>query len=340
LTYYGRVLRMSIHRACAIAPLLAICVAPACATEIPAQGAAIFQVQNYVHTVADMDRSIAFYKDAMGLAINAPPFGAAPTDRLSLRENLNVTTNTPGATFRPTYFRIPGHPDWGLELLQFGNIARTPVQPRMQDPGASILMLQVRDLDAMLSKLKAGGATVVSSGGSPVNMPGKVRSILLKDLDGMYIELDQLLNQSKEAAPAHAPKGNILAAKVAISVADSNQTVHFYRDLLGFTVDRPHAASKLLADLFNTPGAEILITTAKLPGTTVELHFLEFKNLERQPIHPHMQDPGAPQFTIYFKDPEAANEVFHAEGVPFLGTTTVWDPNGIIILVRAAVPFY
>ena len=64
--------------------------------------AAVFQIQNYVHTVADMDKSIAFYRDAMGLAINPPPIGAAPTDRLSLRENLNLTTNTPGATFRPT----------------------------------------------------------------------------------------------------------------------------------------------------------------------------------------------------------------------------------------------
>src|ERR1700690_3678160 len=77
--------------------------------------AAVFQIQNYVHTVADMDKSIAFYRDAMGLAINPPPIGAAPTDRLSLRENLNLTTNTPGATFRPTYFRLPGHPDWGIE---------------------------------------------------------------------------------------------------------------------------------------------------------------------------------------------------------------------------------
>ena len=62
---------------------------------------------------------------------------------------------------------------------------------------------------------------------------------------------------------------------------------------------------------------------------------------DRHPIQPHMQDPGAPQLTIYFKDiRDAAIKTFHAGEISFLGTTTVWDPNGIIILVRAPAPFY
>lgn len=297
--------------------------------------AAVTQIQNYVHTVADMDKSIAFYRDAMGLAINAPPIGAAPTERLSLRENLNVTTNTPGATFRPTYFRLPGHPDWGIELLQFGNIDRNPVQPRIQDAGATILILQLRDLNAMLARLKTGGATVVTPGGVPIALRGKTRSILLKDLDGMYIELDQT-----GATPSNAPDGNIMSARVGITVADMAETHHFYRDLMGFTVEKPRPAGKAMGSLLNTPRTEIVMSEATLPGTSFDVRFLEFKGTERHPIHPHMQDPGAPQFTIYFKDAEAAMRTFHAARTPFLGTTTVWDPNGVIILVRAPVPFY
>ncbi len=297
--------------------------------------AAVYQIQNYVHTVADMDKSIAFYRDAMGLAINPPPIGAAPTDRLSLRENLNLTTNTPGATFRPTYFRLPGHPDWGIELLQFGNIERNPVQLRIDEPGATILILQVRDLNAMLTRLKAGGAAVVTPGGTPVAAGGKTRSILLKDLDGMYIELDQT-----GAIPSSAPVGNIVSARVGITVADMGDTFHFYRDLMGFTAGKPRPAGNAIDDLLGTPRAEIVMSEATLPGTTFEARFLEFKGAGRHAIHPHMQDPGAPQFTIYFKDVDAAIKTFHAAGTPFLGTTTVWDPNGIIILVRAPVPFY
>ena len=297
--------------------------------------ATVTQIQNYVHTVADMDKSIAFYKEAMGLAINPPPIGAAPTDRLSLRENLNVTTNTPGATFRPTYFRLPGHPDWGIELLQFGNIDRHPVQPRIQDPGASILILHVRDLNAMLDRLKNGGATVVTPGGVPIKTGSKTRSILLKDPDGMYIELDQ-----DGIVPPKAPAGNILSAEVGITVADMTATSHFYRDLMGFTVDQSRPAARAIGELFGTPRAEILSSAATVSGTSVNVRFFEFKDTERRPIQPHMQDPGAPQFTIYFRDAEAAVKTFHAAGTPFLGTTTVWDPNGIIILVRAPVPFY
>ncbi len=315
--------------------VILLCSAPASAGTDPSGDTTVSQIQNYVHTVTDMDKSIAFYRDAMGLAINAPPIGAAPTDRLSLRENLNVTTNTPGATFRPTYFRLPGHEDWGMELLQFGNIERNPVRPRPQDPGATVLILQVQDLDSLLNRMKGGGATVVTPGGAPVRVGGRTRAILLQDLDGMYIELDQT-----GTAPRKVSGSNILSARIGITVDDTPATVRFYRDLLGFTVDTPQAAGKTTGDLFNAPGAEIMVSTAKLPHTSFELRLLEFKHIEKHPIHPHMQDPGAPQFTIYFKDPEAAIKKFRSEGTAFLGTTTLWDPNGVIILVRAPFPFY
>ncbi len=315
--------------------LLVLTLLPALAAESP--GARATQIQNYVHTVADMDKSIAFYHDAMGLTIMAPPFGAAPTDRLSLRENLNVMNNTPGSTFRPTYLRVPGHWDWGTELLQFGNIERHPVNLRIVDPGATVFILQVRDLDAMLANLKNGGASVVSPGGVPVKMEGRTRSVVLKDLDGMFIELAQAAVIGKGAPP-----GNILNAKVGITVEDTEKTVHFYRDLLGFTAGKPHPAAKALGQLMDLPGAQIVQTQLKLPDTSFEIRLLEFKTPtgDRHSIQPPMQNPGAPQFTIYFKDVQAAVKVFKAEGTPFLGPSTIWDPNGIIILVRAPFPVY
>jgi len=315
--------------------LLLLVFLPAVRAEDP--GARVAQIQNYVHTVADMDKSIAFYRDAMGLAINAPPFGAAPTDRLSLRENLNVLNNTPGATFRPTYFRVPGHWDWGTELLQFGNIERRPVILRLDDPGATIFILQVRDLDTMLGNLKKGGAAVVTPGGVPVKMAGNRRSVVLKDLDGMFIEIEQSGVIAKDA-----PAGNILSAKIGITVEDTEKTVHFYRDLMGFTAGKPHSAEKALGQLLDVQGAQIVQTQLQLPDTSFEIRLLEFKTpvRERHAIQPPMQDPGAPQFTIYFKNVESAVKVFKAEGTRFLGPSTIWDPNGVIILVRAPFPFY
>ena len=48
---------------------------------------------------------------------------------------------------------IPGS-RWRLELLEFTEIDRKPVMARPQDPGAMTLVLQVRDVDALLAKLK------------------------------------------------------------------------------------------------------------------------------------------------------------------------------------------
>lgn len=312
----------------------------ALAADVPKESPTVAQIQNYVHTVANMDKAIDFYTNAMGLRINAPPFGAAPTDRLTSRPQLDATTNTPGSTFRPTYFRLPGHDDWGLELLQFGNIESHPVEVRIQDPGASMLILRLRNLDEMLGRLKSGGATVVTPGGAPVMLSGS-RCILLKDLDGMYIQLEQAKAiPPAKATPSAAPKGNILGAKVSVTVDDTAKTAHFYRDLMGFYLDSTRPAEKSLGQLLGTPGVEILKTTAKLWGTSFEMEFLEFKGTGRRPIHPRMQDPGAPQFTIYFKDQPGAIRMFQQEGTPFLGTSTIWDPNGILILVRAPFPFY
>jgi len=276
------------------------------------------------------------------LAINAPPFGAAPTDRLSLRENLNLLNNTPGATFRPTYFRVPGHWDWGTELLQFGNIERHPVNLQLEDPGATTFILEVRDLDLLLANLIKGGASVVSRGGVPVRLSGNRRSVVVKDLDGMFIELVEAGVIRKDAPP-----GNILAAKVGITVQDTEKTVHFYRDLLGFTAGKPHPAEKGMDELANRPGTQFMQTELKLADTSFELRLLEAKPPARNTraaeagaFRPPMQNPGAPQFTIYFKDVDAAVKVFKAEGTPFLGPSTIWDPNGVIILVRAPFPFY
>ena len=169
-----------------------------------------------------------------------------------------------------------------------------------------------------------------------MKMEGNTRSVLLRDLDGMFIELEQ-----PDVIAKDAPAGNILSARVGITVEDTEKTVRFYRDLLGFTAGKPHPAAKELGQLLNLPGEQIRQTELKLPDTTFEMRLLEFKSVsQRHAFQPPMQNPGAPQFTIYFKDVEAAVKVFKAEGTRFLGPTTIWDPNGVIILVRAPFPFY
>ena len=66
-----------------------------------------------------------------------------------------------------------------------------PIQPRLQDPGATRLQLRLRDLDATIARLKAAGSTVVSTGGEPATLQGGVRAAIMPDPNGLFFVLIQ-----------------------------------------------------------------------------------------------------------------------------------------------------
>src|SRR6185369_15614671 len=76
--------------------------------------------------------------------------------------------------------RIPGS-TLTVEIVEYKDIDRKPVQPRLQDPGAVRLILIVRDIDSMLARLKTQGVPVVTAGGVPVSLTReKARAVVLK----------------------------------------------------------------------------------------------------------------------------------------------------------------
>jgi catechol 2,3-dioxygenase-like lactoylglutathione lyase family enzyme len=285
----------------------------------------------YVHTVADVDKSIAFYRDAVGLKTKTV-LSSFPTDRLSKNAQINALTNTPGASFRPVYFALPGN-SYGFELLEFEGIERKPLQPRLQDPGATFLILEVRNLASTLERVKKTGAVVVSANTN-------ARAVFVRDLDGFYLLLEQA-----RRIPGNAPKGNIVAASVGVVVADTAAAQRFYQDMFGFV---PGNAANSVQSLMALTGvaeaaltgveAQIVVTSAMIPDSTFELQFWEFKGVDHRGIHPRMQDPGAPQFTLQFKEPAPARELLRMAGVEFLSPGVVYDPNGVLILVRGEPP--
>ena len=286
----------------------------------------------YVHSVADMDRSLAFYRDAVGLKTKFV-LSSFPSDKRNKSAQINALTNTPGASFRPVYFELPGN-DYGFELLEFTDIERKPVQPRLQDPGASFLILRVRNLDSTLQRLKMAGATSV--GGEITPAKGGRRSAFVRDLDGFYLLLEQA-----GRVPPGLPKGNIVGASVGVTVADTERTLGFYRDLLGLVPGKPDNAAysdETLSRLTGVTGAKIVINSVKIPNTTFAPELWEFKSPEHQTIHPRMQDPGAPQFTLQFRDPSLARASLKTARVEFLSAGVVYDPNGVLILVRGEPP--
>src|SRR6185369_7181671 len=89
-------------------------------------------MQNFIHSVANLEKSVAFYRDVFGLEMNGElrPPNANPT--------VLGLVNAAGAKFRAVTFKIPGAA-FGLELTEFTGIDRKPAQPNHWDPGAADL---------------------------------------------------------------------------------------------------------------------------------------------------------------------------------------------------------
>ena len=134
-------------------------------------------------TVADSARSVKFYKELLGLDMT---LGAAFNDNAVMAD----TAGAPGASFRQSGATIPGTTA-RITLIEFKNIARTPLKGRVQDPGTAILQLTVRDVSALTAKLKAAGVPVVTTGGVPVDLGNNTKIALVKSPDNLILELVQ-----------------------------------------------------------------------------------------------------------------------------------------------------
>ena len=276
---------------------------------------------NFSPIVADLDRSLAFYHDAFGLDVPGP--AVAGPRPFQVDASLLNFLGVPTAQIRFATVRIPGS-TMGIEIVDFKDIDRKPVQPRLQDPGAVRLILLVRDIDAMFARLKSAKVPVVTVGGAPLN-----RAVIVKDPDGFFIQIMQPDPLPETTAPAAS---NIIGARFGLTIADTDKTIRVYRDLLGFQPQTEAAfrTDKPLNDLMNTPGAQIRRSTARVPGSAVDWELLEFKGIDRKPIGTRIQDPGATRFQLRVRDADATVKTLTTAG----GTVITTGGDGGPITMR------
>ncbi len=140
----------------------------------------------------------------------------------------------------------------------------------MQDPGAATLVLTVRDVDAALAGVKKTGGSVLSIGKEPMKIGGEAsqsRSVFVRDPDGFMLELAGIQPAPKSSAPADS---NILGGRIGVTIKNTDQTMKFYHDVLGFETkpaQPAYATNKTIASLIDAKGAQWRISSAKVPGT-------------------------------------------------------------------------
>jgi catechol 2,3-dioxygenase-like lactoylglutathione lyase family enzyme len=256
--------------------------------------------------VADLDRSMRFYRDLLGLDVSAAP-AAGPGLR---------------------YFtaRVPGM-RCGVEPVEFDTVDRQPVRLRMQDPGAVTLILLVRDIDAAFARLKAAGVAVVTTGGAPVapSPTSKTRAVIVTDPDGHFVELAEL---DPQPATTVAASSNVFDIRFRVTVSDLDQALQYYRERLGMSAKPGSFASGqgVMAMMGLPETAEYRLSMTAIPGSTLILEFLELKGLERAVVRPRAHDPGAYRLQLHVDDIAAPGAVLS-------------DPNNLyLVLQRGPLP--
>ncbi len=334
---------VNFHRA-ALSILLALAGASIASAQNAAPAATSSQVviggHNFIHAVADVQKSSQFYRDAFGLELEREirPAAAVPV--------LQQLANTPGAKFRATSVKLPGA-NFSLEFTEFSDIERKVGQSNMQDPGSSMLALIVRDVDATLAKAVKAGAKIVTTGGKILRQgapdaPNYNRAIFLRDLDGFLIEMLQLYPQPPSKAPADSA---VLGGGIGITVSDVERTAAFWRQFgLEVKVGEAAPGNATTMALSATQNATFRIGNARIPGTDFQLLLAEFTGIARKPYQGRLQDPGTPAVSLAVRDLDAAMQAVKAAGArvvttggapvhmgPTGGNVFIRDPDGFLV---------
>ena len=293
----------------------------------PAQQSFITGVGNFSHIVADLDKSLAFYRDVIGLQPGAPP---RPFDGNPAIMKLG---NTPNAQSRFVALRVPGSAI-GVELIDYKNIERTPARPRFQDPGAANLIVRVRDIEPVVERIRKSDARILSAGGVPATIGNGGRVLFIQDPDGFVIELVQ----AGTPAPGAPAQGNIVGGGFELSVENMTKTVDFYQKVLGFQLSPPTMFNndKVMNETAGVPGGAFRQSRGPIPGANGQIVFIEFANVDRKPLKTRVQDPGTAILQLFVADMDGLMKTLKANGANII--TTGGDPVSLgpskLVIVR------
>jgi len=279
-----------------------------------AQNGLVTSVGNFIHDVTDLDRSIHFYRDVLGMELQRPPGDWQST------EGVLKMYDAARGQFRATSAQIPGSP-MRVEMVEFRGVERQPARRQWGTAGTSVLMLTVADLASVQGRLK------------PEHVPTLVNLKKACDGSGMVVA---------------DPDG--FAVMIVTRGGPAPAKSNFTRMRFGYFVSGdaiakgPFAALGLQAETRSKPACRAIedellnggVSVVTLPGG-FEVWLAKGKPEkpnERAAVRP--RDPGAAVLRLMVSDPDAAVralEQAHTNVVSAGGAIQTLPPAGL----RAAI---
>jgi catechol 2,3-dioxygenase-like lactoylglutathione lyase family enzyme len=305
-------------------------------------GVATVGFMHAIHATNVVEKTLAFYTEVFGLSGQVRPFA---------NEAVPILTDSPGVSLKVSMLSLPGE-GFNFELTEFSNVARTPAQAEIWDPGAPHMKILVRDLAPVVAAIGKLGAPILTTSRAPVAVStpgGPVKAIMFRDPDGYMIKA------MEAPAPAGSAAGaNVVGAVMAVTVEDMDTAMKFWHDMLGFelTGNRAFSTDPASLDVMGIPkGGSFRVVQGVVPGSKARIEMIEFKGMPRKPFSLRVPDPGASGMAIRVAAIGDLLARMKANGVrvisknaelvnwsPTLRNVFVKDPGGLNIELVGNVP--
>ena len=308
----------------------------------PTNKTGVIGLMHAIHSTNDVDKTLAFYQAVFGLTGQVRPFQSTGPQ---------ILTNSPGATLRVAMTQLKG--GFNFELTEFGNVERQlNKQPDIADPGAPMMKIVVRDIDAVVAAAKKVNAPIVTKGAAPVMVPtslGHARAIIMRDPDGYFV-------QAIQGTPAaDSPEGAVLGAIMGLTVRDMDETLKYWNGLLGLELegDQKFSNDAAMLDLLGLPhSASYRMAGGLISGSKARIEMIEIKGVPRKDFDLRVTDANASGMALRVghirellaKHKAAGGRVLSRNGELVEWSDTirnvfVKDPNGLNLeLVGSADP--
>jgi catechol 2,3-dioxygenase-like lactoylglutathione lyase family enzyme len=271
----------------------------------PTNKTGVIGMMHAIHSTNDVEKTLAFYKDVF--ALNGQVRGFDP-------KGPRILTNSPTASLKVAMTNLKSV---NFELTQFGDLERqTNKQPDIQDPGAPMMKILVRDLDTVVANAKKVSAPIVTKGGAPITAPtpiGTAKAIIMRDPDGYFIEAIQATQADisvVDNAPAPAGRGRgdananatpappsqVVGAIIGLTVRDMDETLKYWNGVLGMEMPKADkfSSDQAMLDLMGLPkNASYRISSGVIYGSPVRIEFIEIKGVPRKPFDLRVTDAMA-----------------------------------------------
>ncbi|MEO5923852.1 MAG: VOC family protein [Bryobacteraceae bacterium] len=258
-----------------------------------AQAPLVKGIGNFIHNVSNLDASVRFYRDHLGLDMPRPP------GDFQEGEAVLKLYNAIGGKYRVATAQVPGIA-MRIELAEFQGVDRKPVRRRIGDAGVSVLMLTVADLQPVVDRLAAAKVPLAVK----ITQGCDGRGIAVEDPDGFLV-----LVMEAKAAPSTGK--TFTGLKFGYTVFNDDVVNGPFKALNLTGGSASQSCQSIAETLLGTKTATIV----KL-ADGFEISLFKSTTNKKDSGTTRQQDPGAAVLRLSVTDAEKAVQLLTQSGTP------------------------